>query len=527
MSNPYATALDGLDIPDPVAAFFGFCREREAVRTRRAAGLPAPWSEDPIFQQGRFLNVFREDDRTTKAIFEFIAPIATPTGGSGGDSDGNLENLLHALFFARWCNSQTTLDGLDVQLLKERMGDEGGDLRDRLAAMATPPWCNVTAYPVEPITWDGTRYSRLDAAAVLFADPALQRWLTAAVRGAKGSVVAATRAIASRFAMQNDFPVFMAIMDVAWFRPDVIDPSSHVPTGIGAVAFLDRLQRHLGLSTHEATIAAVIALQPEHWPEARRALQPIDVEYLSCECRKYYSYVNGTKRFEGKNIFLPGRSPSLEFDVAPPAAEEISAEASEETAEMKKNLLCVIAGGPGSGKSTLCAALQAAGYRVAAETAELLLSAAVADGGSAEEMRIDPVAWQMELLQRDYTLFDGLLRKGAEEGKEGGGDGSGVMFSDTSFIEDLAYARRAGIEVGPNVRAWLKGPGRYALVFFLAPLEAYESTEVRLESARLAAELSAEIRGCYETEYGYELCVVPAVSTAERLQIVLTSVAGL
>jgi hypothetical protein len=52
-NNPYATALDGLDIADPVAAFFGFCQEREAIRQRREAdgGELGPWSEDPIFQQ--------------------------------------------------------------------------------------------------------------------------------------------------------------------------------------------------------------------------------------------------------------------------------------------------------------------------------------------------------------------------------------------------------------------------------------------------------------------------------------------
>ena len=58
--NPYAKALDGLHLENPVEAFFDFCRERERIRILRESGAPAPWSEDPIFQQGRFLNVFRE-----------------------------------------------------------------------------------------------------------------------------------------------------------------------------------------------------------------------------------------------------------------------------------------------------------------------------------------------------------------------------------------------------------------------------------------------------------------------------------
>ena len=57
----------------------------------------------------------------------------------------------------------------------------------------------------------------------------------------------------------------MAVMDIAWFYPDVIDPASHVPTGIGAVAFLDRLQAHLDVATHDAAIDAIIAQQPVQW----------------------------------------------------------------------------------------------------------------------------------------------------------------------------------------------------------------------------------------------------------------------
>ena len=53
-TNPYPKALDGLVFADPVAAFFDFCREREAIRLKRERGDPAPWSEDPIFQKGLF-----------------------------------------------------------------------------------------------------------------------------------------------------------------------------------------------------------------------------------------------------------------------------------------------------------------------------------------------------------------------------------------------------------------------------------------------------------------------------------------
>lgn len=47
-------------------------REREAVRLKRAAGEPKPWTADPILQSRRFCNVRREDDKVTVWIRENI-----------------------------------------------------------------------------------------------------------------------------------------------------------------------------------------------------------------------------------------------------------------------------------------------------------------------------------------------------------------------------------------------------------------------------------------------------------------------
>ncbi|MAQ72452.1 MAG: hypothetical protein CMG20_02655, partial [Candidatus Marinimicrobia bacterium] len=253
-NNPYATALDGLILNDPVSAFFDFCREREEIRLARESGAPHPWTDDPIFQQARFLNVFREDDRSSKAILSFAK-----------DLEKDLPMLIHALFFARWCNRQETLDELSSDILSRPE-----KLLKKLKSFE--PWCNLTAYPVESIHWEGTQHSRLDAATTLFGD--IKESLAKIIIEAQGDVIKATNAVNALFKMQNDFPIFMAIIDLAWFRPDVIHPTSHVPTGIGAVAYLDRLQTHFGLNNHQQTCDRMIALQKEYWPEAKRAFQP-------------------------------------------------------------------------------------------------------------------------------------------------------------------------------------------------------------------------------------------------------------
>ena len=65
----------------------------------------------------------------------------------------------------------------------------------------------------------------------------------------------ANERINARFQMSNDFPIFMALIDLAWFMPELIRPDSPVPTGIGAAPFLDLLQQHLNCATHDEVSA--------------------------------------------------------------------------------------------------------------------------------------------------------------------------------------------------------------------------------------------------------------------------------
>ncbi len=286
MSNPYSTALDGIDIPDPVQAFFDWCRERESIRLKRDSGVAGPWSDDPVFQRGRFLNVFREDDPGTRAVLHFAEPVKHAR-----------VDLIQALFFARWCNRRKTLNELNAELLAAP-----GRLRHTLLNEVEQPW-QSEVYPVVPAMWEGRPYDRLDACVDLF--PRCRDFLLECIVGANGNVMLANEAINARFKMTNDFPIFMALVDLALFDPEAMRPDSPVPTGIGAAPYLDRLQAHLGVSSHQAAAERMIELQSTYWPQARRRFTPIDIEYLSCECRKYFSYLNGTKAFEGKNLFVP------------------------------------------------------------------------------------------------------------------------------------------------------------------------------------------------------------------------------
>jgi len=283
LENPYSHSLDGLKIEDPVQSFFDYCKKREDVRIKRESGESYPWSDDPILQKGRFLNVFREDDKVSKSIIKFAEP-----------AKDDLPLLIQALFFSRWCNRDSTIDKLSLDDLADPEA-----LKEKLLGLEQ--WENFTAYPVEDSYWGDKLYNRIDASTNKFFEKKDE--LVELVLNSSRSVITATENINKQFKMGNNFPIFMALIDIAWFREDVIPITTDVPTGIGAEPYLDRLQKFLNLNNHQDVGTKMIELQKKFWPEAKREFYPIDIEYQSCECRKYFSYVNGTKKFEGKNLF--------------------------------------------------------------------------------------------------------------------------------------------------------------------------------------------------------------------------------
>jgi len=55
-----------------VEDFWKFINERHSIYLKRKEGLPRPWTDDPIFLDWKFTNVFRELDRGTIAIRQVL-----------------------------------------------------------------------------------------------------------------------------------------------------------------------------------------------------------------------------------------------------------------------------------------------------------------------------------------------------------------------------------------------------------------------------------------------------------------------
>lgn len=80
--------------------------EREKIRLARLAGLPQPWTSDPILHQYRFCNVRRRDDRVSRWIIESVI-----------DPYADHPNLWVMLALARYVNwPDTILELMDEDL---------------------------------------------------------------------------------------------------------------------------------------------------------------------------------------------------------------------------------------------------------------------------------------------------------------------------------------------------------------------------------------------------------------------------
>ena len=84
--------------------FFATARERHAVYLRRRAGRPWPWTDDEILRTFKFTNVFRELDRTTAWLREYVR-----------DPRRDSPEVLPAVVLFRWFHLISTGQGLFCQ----------------------------------------------------------------------------------------------------------------------------------------------------------------------------------------------------------------------------------------------------------------------------------------------------------------------------------------------------------------------------------------------------------------------------
>ena len=173
----------------------------------------------------------------------------------------------------------------------------------------------------------------------------------------------------------------------------------------------------------------------------------------------------------------------------------------------------VVTGGPGSGKSTLIAALAAQGFATMPEAGRAVIRAQTAAGGSALPAT-DPAAFAEAMLRMDIRSY-----RDAQ-------DQDGVVFFDRGIPDVAGYLRLTGLSVPAHVYEAASGL-RYNRRVFIAPpwRDIFRQDAERKQDFAEAVRTAEAMRAIYR-ELGYELMELPCAPVQARVRFVTNAIAA-
>lgn len=175
---------------------------------------------------------------------------------------------------------------------------------------------------------------------------------------------------------------------------------------------------------------------------------------------------------------------------------------------MQSDRLVVITGGPGSGKTTLIDALEAAGFARTHEAGRGIIQDQAAIGGVALPWR-DPLAFAEQMLAWDMRSYQLARAHG------------GTAFCDRGIPDTIGYLLLMQLPVPAHMEN-AAGIFRYHRRVLIAPpwREIFTQDAERRQDF---AEAERTFQAMAETyaRLGYELVALPRVSVAERVRFVL------
>ncbi|MDQ2892165.1 MAG: AAA family ATPase [Pseudomonadota bacterium] len=170
--------------------------------------------------------------------------------------------------------------------------------------------------------------------------------------------------------------------------------------------------------------------------------------------------------------------------------------------------LHILTGGPGSGKSTLIAALAAAGVATSAEVGREIIREQVAAGGRALPWD-DECAFADLMIEREIAARDAALAAGA------------TTVLDRGIPDVIGFLRVSGHPVPAAIDAAARTL-RYNPRVFIAPFWAaiYTADTERKQTPAVAAATQSIMVGTY-ADYGYSLVELPCIPVTGRVGFVM------
>jgi len=255
--------------PCEESVFWYWIQERHNIYMRRQAGRPKPWSQDPIFQKFKFVNVFRRLDRTTEWV------INTFINGHEDESPALLAfNICWYRMFCRWETG--------AQLGWQRDWDPVL-VHKTLSAMTTPVFTG--AYIIHSETGQDKLSSIIDVCSDLFAimDDVIETMDTTASAKAVWEHLQKVRHV-------GPFMAYQMVLDMMYtdrLLADAVDKDTWTCTGPGALRGFRRLDP---ATQPRETLDRMLDLtrrSADNLPDYMPPLSVHDIEFALCELDKY------------------------------------------------------------------------------------------------------------------------------------------------------------------------------------------------------------------------------------------------
>jgi predicted ATPase len=170
--------------------------------------------------------------------------------------------------------------------------------------------------------------------------------------------------------------------------------------------------------------------------------------------------------------------------------------------------LFVMTGGPGSGKTTLIAALERAGFNAVHEAGRRIIKEQMATGGRALPWA-DRARFASAMLDHDIAAHETWRRHRRP------------VFFDRGIPDVLGYLDLVGLSVSQSMREAAQVRRYNRTVFIAPPWPAIFAQDDERKQTPEEAERTYHAMTRVYAEYGYALLELPRASVAERVRFVL------
>lgn len=278
-------SLNGIHI-DFDKEFLSFAKERYNIYLLRKSGQLPPWTSDPILTKYRFTNIFRDDDKTSIFIYNWVEPHLN-----------NIELLVANLIYARLCNKKETLlytglidNNFDPKNFLEKIKNLSGG-KTKAKVNKNPVWKGP--YQVSG-TFKKLGYLSREELIAYHILKNINQLSNIILTTQSNNII--DYLIKLNFVWGYNFNMVFTqvLLDLSYLKPDIILPTIKVPLSSGIEPLIENLK-----IPYENLINKAINLWNN---EMDRKMQFKDAEHALCEFRKYLCWKNNTSN---PRIFIP------------------------------------------------------------------------------------------------------------------------------------------------------------------------------------------------------------------------------